>query len=77
MIAGVELVADKASKKSFEAGKGAGALVQEEAKRRGVLVRALGDTVAFCPPLVITDVELRAVVDRFGDSLDAATVKLL
>ncbi len=77
MIAGVELVADKVAKKSFDASKGAGALVQEEAKRRGVLVRALGDTIAFCPPLVITDVELRAVVDRFGEALDAAASKLL
>jgi 4-aminobutyrate--pyruvate transaminase len=77
MIAGVELVADKASKKSFESSKGAGALVQEEAKRRGILVRALGDTVAFCPPLIITDAELRTVVDRFGEALDAAAAKLL
>lgn len=77
MIAGVELVADKSSKRSFEASKGAGALVQDEAKRRGVLVRALGDTIAFCPPLVISGTELRAVVDRFGEALDAAAAKLL
>ena len=77
MIAGVELVADKTAKKSFDAAKGAGALVQEEAKRRGVLVRALGDTVAFCPPLIIPDAELRAVVERFGDALDAAAAQLL
>ncbi|OFX06143.1 MAG: aminotransferase [Alphaproteobacteria bacterium RIFCSPHIGHO2_12_FULL_63_12] len=77
MIAGVELIADKAAKKPFDPSKGAGALVQEEAKRRGVLVRALGDTVAFCPPLIIPDAELRAVVERFGDALDAAAKQLL
>ncbi len=77
MIAGVELAADRAAKKSFDPLRGAGALVQEEAKKRGVLVRALGDTVAFCPPLMIPDTELRAVVDRFGEALDAAAAKLL
>ncbi len=76
MIAGVELVADKASKQPFDAMKGAGAIVQEEAKSRGVLVRALGDTIAFCPPLIISDDELRTVVVRFGEALDAAQAKL-
>lgn len=77
MIAGVELAADRAAKKPFDAAKGAGALVQEEAKERGVLVRALGDTIAFCPPLIISAEELKAVVDRFGEALDAAAAKLL
>ncbi|HNR76009.1 MAG TPA: aminotransferase [Parvularculaceae bacterium] len=76
LIAGVELVEDKATKKSFAPTRGAGAIVQEEAKARGLLVRALGDTIAFCPPLIISDKELRAVVDRFGEALDAAAKKL-
>lgn len=77
MIAGVELAADRASKIPFEPAKGAGALVQEEAKARGVLVRALGDTIAFCPPLMIPEAELKFVVDQFGAALDAAAAKLL
>ena len=77
MIAGVELAADRATKKSFEPSRGAGALVQEEVKKRGVLVRALGDTIAFCPPLIISAEELGAVVDRFGEALDAASAELL
>ncbi|MCB2112469.1 MAG: aminotransferase class III-fold pyridoxal phosphate-dependent enzyme [Parvularculaceae bacterium] len=76
LIAGVELVEDKSTKRSFPASKGAGALVQEEAKSRGLLVRALGDSIAFCPPLIITEKELRAVVERFGDALEAASRKL-
>lgn len=76
MIAGVELVADKAAKKPFDPAKGAGAIVQEEMKARGVLVRALGDTIAFCPPLIISDAEIKAVTARFGEALDAAAAKL-
>lgn len=76
MIAGVELVADKAAKKPFDPAKGAGAIVQEEMKARGVLVRALGDTIAFCPPLIISDAEIKAVTAGFGEALDAAAAKL-
>lgn len=77
LIAAVELAADRARKNPFDPAKGAGAVVQEEAKARGVLVRALGDSIAFCPPLVIPESELRDVVDRFGEALDAAAAKLL
>jgi len=77
MIAGVELAADRSSKTPFDPTRGAGAVVQAEAKSRGLLVRALGDTVAFCPPLVIAESELRDVVSRFGDALDAAAKRLL
>lgn len=77
MIAGVELAADRPSKTPFDPARGAGAVVQAEAKSRGLLVRALGDTVAFCPPLVIDESDLRDVVSRFGDALDAAAKRLL
>lgn len=76
MIAGVELCRDRATKKPFDAASGAGAIVQAEAKSRGLLVRALGDTVAFCPPLIISENDLGAVVDRFGEALDAAAKRL-
>ena len=76
MIAGVELAADKASKKPFDSTKGAGAMVQEEMKARGVLVRALGDVIAFCPPLIITEDEMKIVTARFGEALDVAAAKL-
>lgn len=76
LIAGVELAEDRAARKPFDPARGAGAIVQAEAKARGVLVRALGDTVAFCPPLMIPDDDLRAVVARFGEALDAAMKRL-
>ena len=76
MIAAVELAEDKGGRKPFDAARGAGAIVQAEAKARGLLVRALGDTVAFCPPLIISESDLNAVVSRFGEALDAAARKL-
>jgi 4-aminobutyrate--pyruvate transaminase len=77
MIAGVELAEDRSGRKPFDSARGAGAVVQAEAKARGVLVRALGDTIAFCPPLMIPPDDLSAVVAKFGEALDAAAERLL
>ena len=33
-------------------------------------MRALGDTVAFCPPLIITSDEIDEMLRRFGKALD-------
>jgi 4-aminobutyrate--pyruvate transaminase len=76
MIAGVELAADRTERRAFDASCSAGAIVQEEMKARGVLVRALGDTIAFCPPLIISEDELGAVAARFGEALDSAAKRL-
>ncbi len=76
MIAAVELSEDRSGRKPFDPARGAGAIVQAEAKARGLLVRALGDTVAFCPPLIISQSDLDAVVSRFGDALAAAAKRL-
>ena len=54
LIAAVELVRDKASKASFDPKQGVGALFAARAQEHGLILRALGDTVAFCPPLIIT-----------------------
>ncbi|MFN3960016.1 MAG: aminotransferase [Parvularculaceae bacterium] len=76
LIAGVELVEDRRARKPFDPARGVGAIVQAEAKARGVLVRALGDIIAFCPPLMIPHEDLRAVVARFGEALDAAAKRI-
>jgi 4-aminobutyrate--pyruvate transaminase len=75
MIAAVELVADKATKAPFDpVGKAAG-LVFRFGHDHGVIVRAIGDSVAFCPPLVSTEDDIRQIVARFGRALeDAAKV---
>ena len=52
---------------SSPGGDGAmGAAVMDKAARQGVLVRAIGDTVAFAPPLISTAAEITEITDRFG-----------
>jgi adenosylmethionine-8-amino-7-oxononanoate aminotransferase len=64
-MAGVELVADRASKRPFPPEVRAGAQVCRAARERGVLLRPLGDVVVVMPPLAI-DVSL---MDRLCDVL--------
>ncbi|MCP5411537.1 MAG: aminotransferase class III-fold pyridoxal phosphate-dependent enzyme [Alphaproteobacteria bacterium] len=70
LIGGIELVADKKTRRNFEPGKlvalTCGRLCEEE----GLIVRPLaGDRIAFCPPLVISEAEVGELFDRFGRAL--------
>ena len=44
-----------------------------EARRRGVIVRPLGDVVVLMPPLAIGERELRELVEVVGGAIEAAT----
>ena len=71
LIGGVELVADKASRRSFAAAHGVGARAVRCAEQEGVIVRAvLGDVLTLCPPLIISAEEIDELFDRLGRALD-------
>jgi 4-aminobutyrate--pyruvate transaminase len=70
LIGGVELVKDKASKASFEGKKGVGAKSASFAQEEGLIVRAMGDRIAFCPPLVISEAEIEEMFSRYERALD-------
>jgi len=46
-------------------------------QQNGVISRNMGDAIAFCPPLIITEVQVDALVDAFERSLDAALPQIL
>lgn len=71
LIGAVELVADKAAKSSHPPSQTVGQACANFAQGEGLFVRALlGDRVAFCPPLVITEAEINEMFDRFVRALD-------
>jgi 4-aminobutyrate--pyruvate transaminase len=72
LIAGVELVRDKATKAPFPPAAGVGPAIQARCQAQGVILRAMGDTIAFCPPLIITEAEIDEMLARFGRGLDEA-----
>src|SRR4029077_19043063 len=65
LVGGVELVADKKTKRSFEPKAGVGARAVHYAEEEGLIVRfLLGDVVSICPPLIITPAEIDELFDR-------------
>jgi 4-aminobutyrate---pyruvate transaminase len=71
LIGGVELVADKRTKRTFEPACGVGARCVRFAEENGLIVRSIaGDVVSICPPLVITAQEIDELFDRLGRALD-------
>lgn len=71
LIGAVEMVADKASKRPFEASQKVGAYLAEQAQARGLIVRPILDTIAFCPPLIISETEINQMIERYAEALEA------
>ena len=55
---------------------GIGAQAYELAQEEGLITRAIGDTLALCPPLIISDDEIDQVFDRLGAALDRTAAEL-
>lgn len=71
LIGAVELVAHKQSKTSFETARAAAMTVARFCEEEGLIVRPLiGDRIALCPPLVITQSEIDELFARFNRALD-------
>lgn len=70
LIGGIELVRDKATKAPFELKKGVGPKSVAFAQEEGLITRAMGDRIAFCPPLIITEAETEEMFSRFERALD-------
>ncbi len=81
LFMGVELVADKASKKPFDPALKVYAKVKAEAMGRGLMVYPMGGTidgtngdhVLVAPPFIVTRAEIDMIVARLADAIDAGT----
>jgi 4-aminobutyrate---pyruvate transaminase len=73
LIAAVELVADKGAKTPFDPIGRVGGYFAARAQAAGVIFRNLGDTIACCPPMIITESEIDEIVAGFGKALDETT----
>jgi 4-aminobutyrate---pyruvate transaminase len=76
LIAGMELVKDKGTHGQFDPPGSVGSVFVTRAQAHGLIVRNLQDTIALCPPLIITEAEIDEVLHRFQRALDetASTV---
>jgi len=74
-MVGIELVEDRDSKKPYPLQKKIGQRVILEARRRGVIIRPLGDVIVLMPPLSISARELEKLTDVVYESIQFVTEK--
>jgi adenosylmethionine---8-amino-7-oxononanoate aminotransferase len=72
-MVGIELVEDKASRRSYPPANRIGHKVIKEARKRNLMIRPLADIIILMPPLSITDAELELLLDTVHDSIRAVT----
>ena len=70
LVGGIELAPGKSPKGFAQAGK-VGARLAQELTERGVIARAIADTLAFCPPMTITEGEIDEMFAPVEAALDA------
>lgn len=76
LIAGLEIVKNKSSKENFDPSLRAALTLEAKCLERGVVVRAIGDTVAISPPLIITEAEIDDLLARVEQGLQSFTATM-
>jgi 4-aminobutyrate---pyruvate transaminase len=70
LMGAIEMVADKKTKAPFDVKKMVGATCVEFLEGLGVISRAMGDSLSFCPPLIISEEEINEMFDLVEKALD-------
>lgn len=72
LLAAVEITADKQTKAPFPPEAAIGAWIQNRAMEYGVIVRAIANCVALCPPLIVEREHIDKLVNGLARALDDA-----
>src|SRR6185436_13263943 len=72
-MVGIELVADRAARRTYPPALRMGHRVIQAARQRGVILRPLGNVLVLMPPLAIADDELAVLLDVARDAIVEAT----
>jgi L-2,4-diaminobutyrate transaminase len=78
LLAAIEFVADRASRRRFDAALALGPRISRAARDEGLIIRALpeGDIIAFSPALTITPAQIDDIVARLARAIDRVTAEL-
>jgi 4-aminobutyrate--pyruvate transaminase len=76
LIAAVELVTDKAAKKALDVPGQLGLKVNAALQQNGLICRAIADTIAFCPPMIIKADEVDAILRILRTTLHQVAAEL-
>jgi len=77
LVGAVEVVRDKATKTPFDPAQAVGPAVQAAVLEEGVILRAIRDVIAICPPLIITRPQIDDIFDALGRGLDKIHARLM
>jgi len=72
-MVGIELVKNKKTKMPYPTAEKIGQKVIGEARRRGVIIRPLGDVIVLMPPLAISEKVLKRLTDVAYSSIKHIT----
>ena len=70
LIAALELVRCREPRTPFNSSDGVGAYCSDACHEAGLVLRNLGDSVAICPPLIITEAQVDELITKLGKALD-------
>jgi 4-aminobutyrate--pyruvate transaminase len=76
LVGALEMVADKSSRRPFDPAQKVGPRIARAAREHGLVTRAMGDTMGFSPPLVISQAEITEMFTRFGRALDEVAAEM-
>ncbi len=74
LMAAVEIVADKATRRPFEPSLKVAGRVLREARQRGLVTRLKGDSMLLAPPLIVTPEQIDRIVQIVGESISSAAM---
>ncbi len=76
LMAGVEVVADRASRRPFPAEARDGDAIVRRAPQHGVILRAVhGNVISLSPPLTVDEPTLDSIVDAVAASIEGAAAE--
>jgi 4-aminobutyrate--pyruvate transaminase len=75
-VAGVELMADKNRRIPFAPELAVGSAVEMRVRDYGLILRNLGDTIAICPPFIVTEEQIDFIVDTLLTALEDVAADL-
>jgi len=76
MVGALELVKDKNTKTSYSSDQNVGTICRDFCFNNGLIMRAVGDAMIICPPLVISHSEINELIEKAKLCLDLTWEKI-
>ena len=70
LIGAIELVKNRNTKEQFSPDHRVGDFCMQKCREHGLILRPLRDTIAFCPPLIITENQIDELFSKFDRALE-------